>query len=156
MKKALFILLLFVSGTAIAQDYPDYGLTKLRLTDSGRTIEVEVNPVKRLPIVKTGLVYYWYSANQVHFTQGGYSGQLLNGVYTEYYQNKNLKQQGMFNRGLKDGVWKMWNKDGTLKEVVNWQEGIIGNGRKPSFWQRIDVFKKNENNLTDTLTKTHP
>jgi hypothetical protein len=117
---------------------------------------VEVNPVKRLPIVKTGLVYYWYSANQVHFTQGGYSGQLLNGVYTEYYQNKNLKQQGMFNRGLKDGVWKMWNKDGTLKEVVNWQEGIIGNGRKPSFWQRIDVFKKNENNLTDTLTKTHP
>jgi len=142
MKKAILIALLFISRAAVAQDYPDYGLTKLRLTDSGRTIEVEVNPIKREPTVKADLFYYWYSANQVHFTQGGYSGQLLNGVYTEYYQNKNLKEQGMFNRGLKDGVWKSWNKDGTIKQVVNWDEGVVTNGQKPSFWQRINIFKK--------------
>ena len=150
MKKAIFILLIFISGAAAAQDYPDYGLTKLRLLDSGRTIEVEVNPIKREPTIKTGLFYYWYSANQVHSTQGGYSGQLLNGLYTEYYQNKNLKEQGAFNRGLKDGVWKSGNKDGTIKQVVNWDEGIVTQRKKPTFWQRLNIFQKNQTLPTDT------
>jgi len=154
MKKAILIVLLFISRAALAQDYPDYGLTKLRLIDSGRTIELEVNPIKRAPAVKADLFYYWYSANQVHFTQGGYSGQLLNGVYTEYYKNKNLKEQGMFNRGLKDGMWKNWNKDGTLKKVINWDEGVVSNGKKSSFWQRLNPFRKDQTAVTDTASHT--
>ena len=141
MKKTILIVLLFISRAAVAQDYPDYGLTKLRLTDSGRTVEVEVNPIKRDPTVKTDLFYYWYSANQVHFTQGGFSGQLLNGLYTEYYQNKNLKEQGGFNRGLKDGVWKSWDQKGRLIETVKWNDGIIAR-ESPSIWKRIPFLRK--------------
>ena len=154
MKKIILITLLFISRAAIAQDYPDYGLTKLRLIDSGRTIELEVNPIKREPTVKTELLYFWYSANQVHSTQGGYSGQLLNGLYTEYYQNKNLKLQGSFSRGLKDGPWKSWNRDGTLRQVVYWDEGVVTYGKKPSFWQRLNIFQKNQTSSADTA-KTH-
>jgi hypothetical protein len=156
MKKGVFvILLLFVCRLASAQIYPDYGLTKIRLIDSGKTIELEINPVKHEPTVKSGLFYYWYSANQMHSTQGGYSGQLLNGLYTEYYQNKNLKEQGAFNRGLKDGLWKSWNKDGTLKQAVTWDSGVISNEKKTSIWQRINIFKKDRAAQTDSIPKGH-
>jgi len=147
MKKAILIVLLFVSGAAIAQDYPDYGLTKLRLTDSGRTIEVEVNPVKRAPTVKTDLFYYWYSANQVHVTQGGYSGQLLNGHYLAYYSDKNLKQEGMFKKGLKDGVWKAWDRKGKLTETLKWKDGVIVAESQP-IWKKIPFLRKNTKQST--------
>ncbi len=143
-----------VFRAASAQVYPDYGLTKLRLTDSGRTIELEINPIKHEPAVKTSLFYFWYSASQVHATQGGYSGQLLNGVYTEYYKNKNLKEQGAFSRGLKDGLWKSWNTDGTLRQAVIWDQGIVVTRKKPSLWQRLNIFKKEQNPSADT-SATH-
>jgi len=155
MKNVILVVLLFVCSVASAQVYPDYGLTKIRLTDSGRTIELEINPVKHEPVVKTSLFYYWYSANQLHVTQGGYGGQLLNGAFTEYYQNKNLKEQGSFKRGLKDGVWKSWNTDGTLKQVVKWEEGVVVTSERCSFWQRINIFKKNPITPVDTSSKAH-
>ena len=154
-KRIFFILLFFVCRAASAQIYPDYGLTKIRLIDSGRTIELEINPVKHEPAVKAALFYYWYSANQMHSTQGGYSGQLLNGLFTEYYENKNLKDQGAFNCGLKDGLWKSWNKDGTLKKQVNWDNGVVIYGKKPTFFQRLNIFKKNQAQSTDTVSATH-
>jgi hypothetical protein len=155
MKRSILIVLLLISCAAYAQDYPDYGLTKMRLTDSGRVTELEINPIDHVPSIKTGLFYYWYSANQVHSTQGGYSGQLLNGLYTEYYRNKNLKEQGVFWRGLKDGVWKTWNQDGTLKQVIAWHEGAIASGKRLSFWQRLNIFKKNQAPSIDTTAKAH-
>jgi len=153
MKKVVLILLLFVTRAAFAQDYPDYGLTKLRLSDSGRTVELEINPVKRQPGVKSALFYYWYSASQVHSTQGGYSGQLLNGLYTAYYPNKNLREQGAFDRGLKNGIWKSWNKDGTLQQAVTWNEGLVVTGKKPTIWQRLNLFKKSQPAPADTVSK---
>ena len=68
--------------------------------------------------------YYWYSNNQIKITQGGFSGKLLHGLYSSYYENRNLQEQGNFKMGLKNGEWKSWTTDGLLKHAVNYHEGI--------------------------------
>ncbi|MBB2144011.1 hypothetical protein GM921_00810 [Pedobacter sp. LMG 31464] len=68
--------------------------------------------------------YYWYSNNQLHATQGGFSGKLLDGPYTAIYLNGNLKEQGLFKNGLKQGIWKVWNEDGILLSQKTYQNGL--------------------------------
>lgn len=69
--------------------------------------------------------YHWYSNNQIKITQGGYSGKLLHGNYSEFYFNNNLKEQGQFAMGLKVGEWKNWSIQGTLVEKTNFKEGVL-------------------------------
>ena len=38
-------------------------------------------------------------------TQGGYNGRLLNGDFRVFYPNKNLKENGNYQFGLKEGTW---------------------------------------------------
>jgi len=73
---------------------------------------------------KEHLFYYWYGANDVKRTKGGYSGKLLHGAYTEYYPNKDLKGQGMFRYGLKHGEWKSWHQSGEYDEISYWKHGM--------------------------------
>ncbi|WP_369434704.1 hypothetical protein ABZR88_02510 [Mucilaginibacter yixingensis] len=103
---------------------PDLGLNKVRVVENGSTILLETNPVNSGPEIDPHLTYYWYSSNHVHTTQGGYSGRLLNGAYSEFYENKELKEQGKFKKGLKSGEWKKWNEQGKLLAIVTWHEGI--------------------------------
>ncbi|WP_410221207.1 toxin-antitoxin system YwqK family antitoxin [Pedobacter sp.] len=67
--------------------------------------------------------YYWFSNGQIRSTQGGYSGKLIHGLYSDYYLNNQLKEQGYFNMGLKEGEWKSWNEAGSLKTRVNYRKG---------------------------------
>ncbi len=67
--------------------------------------------------------YYWYSNNQIKTTQGGFSGKLLDGRFSRFYLNKNLKELGEFNAGLKTGTWKNWADNGTLLKVVSYKKG---------------------------------
>jgi antitoxin component YwqK of YwqJK toxin-antitoxin module len=152
MRKIFTLLLFLFSGHLYAQKMPDYGLYRVRLADSDKTIEAEYNPVDHLPSIKSDLFYYWYNASHVHSTQGGYSGQLLNGLYTEYYPNRNLKEQGVFKKGLKDGLWKSWNKDGTLNRVTSWNKGLAVTAETATIWQRLNIFKKSQSSR-DTVPK---
>lgn len=68
--------------------------------------------------------YSWYESNQLHQTMGGYSGKLLNGQFTEYYPNKNLSEQGLYVKGLKQNVWRHWYENGNLKSESNWMANI--------------------------------
>jgi len=153
MKKILFVILLPLWGTVYAQKMPDPGFYKVRINESDKMILAEIHPVDD-PHTKPDLFYYWYSANAIHATQGGFSGQLLNGQYSEYYLNKNLRQQGFFKNGLKSGIWKTWNEDGTLKATSTWEKGrLVPNGAS-SFWRSFDVFKwKIRRHHADTLKK---
>lgn len=67
--------------------------------------------------------YFWYKAQKVLSTQGGASGQLLNGDFEAFHENKQLAQKGSFRKGLKDGKWMYWRKDGTLITIENWKQG---------------------------------
>ena len=68
-------------------------------------------------------VYYWYKADKIRTTRGGFGGKLLHGEYTAFYIDQNLKEKGQFKKGLKKGAWKAWYPNGELKEVVKWKKG---------------------------------
>jgi antitoxin component YwqK of YwqJK toxin-antitoxin module len=123
MKKLLFLILLIPLYTA-AQRLPYEAMLKVRITEADKTTVAEIRPVDDEPNIATDRLYYWYSANRIHQTQGGYSGKLLNGLFEEYYFNKNLKTQGSFKKGLKSGIWKSWNDNGSLNEEMTWKNGL--------------------------------
>lgn len=149
-------MLFFFSGAVYAQKLPDSGVNKIRINESDKTVLAEINPVNGSTRAEPGLFYYWYSANAVHSTQGGYSGRLLNGLYIEFYLNKNLKEQGAFKKGLKSGVWKSWNEDGTVNSVSTWEKGRLVPEGSRSFWKKLNIFKwKNSEHDADTLKKPH-
>jgi len=153
MKYIIAILLCSVTFSALAQKIPDEGIYKVRITLADMTILAEINPASN-PSVKSNLFYYWYEANEIHSTQGGFSGKLLNGTYNEYYPNKNLKEQGGFKKGLKTGTWKSWNKDGTLAEITKWQKGTQVSNKKVPLWRRLPFLRsKRDEPATDTLKK---
>ncbi|MFC1226708.1 toxin-antitoxin system YwqK family antitoxin [Pedobacter sp. BG31] len=76
-----------------------------------------------LGTIKSDRNYAWYSGNQIRYTQGGYSGKLLDGVYNEFYDTKGLKTQGLYQMGLKTGKWKNWGEDGKLDSIINYSSG---------------------------------
>ncbi|HEY9197345.1 MAG TPA: hypothetical protein VIM77_13810 [Mucilaginibacter sp.] len=124
LKISILLCCLLPGISVLAQHMPDYRLHQVRITDTGKTIRAEVLPFNGRPSARPELLYYWYDANTIHSLQGGYSGQLLNGAYEEYYPNKNVKTQGNFNKGLKDGIWKSWNDRGMLTELITWNNGV--------------------------------
>jgi hypothetical protein len=141
MNRLITILLFFVYGSVYSQKYPDLGLDKVRIVEPDKIIVAEINPVSVERSIKSGLFYYWYSSNGIHVSQGGYSGKLLNGIYNEFYPNKNLKEQGNFKKGLKDGTWKDWNEDGTLIQVCDWRNGVNVQKDTVSLWKKVNIFK---------------
>jgi antitoxin component YwqK of YwqJK toxin-antitoxin module len=76
--------------------------------------------------------YFWYKAQHILSTQGGGSGELLNGDFIAYHENKQLAQKGSFHKGLKDGKWMYWRTDGTLMTIESWRKGILS-GEKEVF-----------------------
>ena len=84
--------------------------------------------------------YFWYKAQKVISTQGGASGQLLNGEFEAYHENKQLAQQGTFHKGLKDGEWTYWRKDGTLITIENWKHGEYS-GTKELFNEKGELIE---------------
>jgi hypothetical protein len=144
----LFSLLCLYTFAALGQKLPDYGLNKVRITDTSRTILAVIAPVSSPPTANTKVSYYWYSADAIHATQGGYSGKLLNGPYIEYYPDKNLKQQGTFKKGLKEGIWKTWNTDGTLHSITKWKHGVEKSDKRVPLLKGLFTRKQKK---TDTV-----
>jgi antitoxin component YwqK of YwqJK toxin-antitoxin module len=128
----------------------DNNRDQIHIVDSTQEIQVDILPYKNEPKIKNDRYYYWYLRNIIHSTQGGYSGQLLNGHYTAFYPDKNLKEEGDFKTGLKDGVWKTWNRKGDLTNVANWDEGIqVPDGQQP-FWKKVPFLKKKDDQPQST------
>jgi hypothetical protein len=137
--KFLYTLLLFTfSICACAQKMPEYGVNRVRITDTTKNIVAEVLPVNSPPHAQSSLRYYWYASGKIQSLQGSFSGHLLNGAYHEFYLNKNLCAQGAYYQGLKDGTWKTWKEDGTLKSSVNWKKGVQSG---ESGWQPATIRK---------------
>jgi hypothetical protein len=126
MKKIFCFLLLLsvVCIPAFAQRMPSLSLNKVRISGPDKTIVFEINPAGE-PAIERDRTYYWYSANQIHTTQGGFSGHLLNGGYQEFYLDKSLKEQGTYKKGTRSGEWKTWNTNGSLGQVITWKNGVM-------------------------------
>lgn len=119
----LFILGVSLLGTARGQSYSDAFLNyKVTAHYPDHNVVAYAKPAERVSLL-SDRVYYWFAGNEIHFTQGGYSGKLLNGDYQDYYMNKNLKESGSFDKGLKKGIWKNWTEEGLLKDQVSYKKG---------------------------------
>ncbi|MFI5161253.1 MAG: toxin-antitoxin system YwqK family antitoxin [Sphingobacteriales bacterium] len=140
MKRILVIFLLVSTGAVYAQKMPELSLYKIHIYGNDKTVVAEIKEINSKVHLKPCVFYYWYSADAIHTTQGSYSGTLLNGQYDEYYLNKNIKEQGTFNKGVKTGIWRTWNEDGTLNQAEKWKNGVLNKG-PVSFWRRINIFK---------------
>jgi antitoxin component YwqK of YwqJK toxin-antitoxin module len=42
-----------------------------------------------------------------------------------YYQNGNIKEEGIFVEGEREGVWKLYNEDVSLKSSLYFNKGNI-------------------------------
>jgi hypothetical protein len=82
-----------------------------------------IKPTGRKPKVKESSYYYWFRADTILVTRKGFDGKLLHGDYKAFYPNKNLKESGQFEYGLKNGEWKAWFSNGELQSVSNWRAG---------------------------------
>lgn len=82
-----------------------------------------LSALEQIKDAQTDKNYYWYSNNHISTTQGGYSGKLLHGLYSDFYLSKGLKEQGYFKKGLKTGDWKSWTEAGMLISITAYREG---------------------------------
>jgi antitoxin component YwqK of YwqJK toxin-antitoxin module len=175
MKKLALLLLVLSFGKAYAQRNDDYNdrsnnnsstrgnvyktkstndddFTQVRIIDTTQEIRADIEPYKSEPKIKNDRYYFWYLNKVIHSTQGGYSGTLLNGHYVAFYPDKNLKEEGNFNRGLKDGEWKTWNRKGDLTAVTNWNDGVQLNDNQQSVWKKIPFFNKKDDQTQPAKT----
>lgn len=74
--------------------------------------------------------YYWIRGGQIMCTTGGFDGQRLHGLLTEYYHSGQLKSKGNFFLGQKHGLWSEWHSDGSLKSVGHYRKGILHGHQK--------------------------
>jgi hypothetical protein len=149
-KNWILVLLSLLCSAAYAQKLPDFGSDQVRIILPDKIIVARTEPISSNPSIKPGRFYYWYSAGAIHSTQGGFSGKLLNGQYTEYYPDRNLKEQGNFKKGVKDGLWHSWNADGTLSATVTWRRGSAVRATKVPLWKRLHLFRR-KSKPADTL-----
>jgi hypothetical protein len=153
MRKIAFIFFYFLSAAVFAQKLPFIDMNRVRITEPDRVIVAETEPVSYVRHPKPDLIYYWYGAGAIHSTQGGFGGKPLDGLYNEYYPDKNLKEQGQFKKGLKNGIWKSWNDDGTLAGSTNWKHGVEVKSKRRPIWKRIHVHLFKKKPKTDMLNK---
>lgn len=100
----------------------NYGDQK-QLHFSGYYSKFKVAPKSKKIKVKDEIYYSWFAGDRMIETQGGYSENLLHGEYIETYNNKNLKQKGIYHKGRKTGVWRRWAENGELLEISEWKKG---------------------------------
>ncbi len=158
-KYLLFLFLLGFCITTKAQylddsfDINDYKHT-INLAD--HKIVFQAKPTKIPKSLHPQKKYYWYASNQIQTTQGGYSGKLLNGNYSAFYLNNNLKEKGVFKGGLKEGEWNNWSEGGVLIETNHYKNGIL-NGQFFTYDQTGKLFREGNyrDGKIDGVFKTH-
>jgi len=130
MKKvsAFFYLLFVCYSASFAQKIPDGGIHKLHIDRSGSTVDAETIPVKLPAHPDPKLWYSWTAGGEIRSTQGGFSGQLLNGDYHSFYENGMPQESGAYIAGLKSGIWRNWNSNGTLFQILTYRSGLRSGG----------------------------
>ena len=98
-------------------------IQKKSIRENGFDIECYVS-LKKLTSFELGKTYYWYKSGGLHQSEYSAGGLVLHDVYSKYYRSNQIAEQGVFNYGLKNGVWKGWHTNGVLKEHEEWKNGF--------------------------------
>lgn len=119
MKKSIIVLCTVLICYAFKTD-----LQKKTVRQKGFDIECFVSTKKDNKNFKPHRMYYWYKSGEVHHSMSSSGGFLLHGSFSKYHKSNQLVEQGNFNYGLKNGVWKVWHDNGVLKQYEEWQNGL--------------------------------
>ncbi|MBL8001144.1 MAG: hypothetical protein JNL05_04200 [Flavobacteriales bacterium] len=100
--------------------------TTIRLADAQGYVDATVSGNDKLPAEPDPqVVYHWYRAQRVQATAGGAAGRLLDGPYRAFHPDGQLREQGVFEDGMRTGEWRQWNAAGELQAVVHWKHGSL-------------------------------
>jgi len=105
---------------------------KKRITDTNFKYEFYVAD-DDAEIASSDRTYYWFKGGAIHNSEYGVAGQLLNDDFNKFYLSNQLAEQGIFNNGLKVGLWKTWHSNGAIETTQYW-----ANGRKRGMFHRYD------------------
>lgn len=72
----------------------------------------------------TDMTYTWFDKGRLGRSQGGYSGQLLDGRLVVKKKSGQLIRQGDYKMGLKIGTWLEWHDNGVVRSSIEWKNGI--------------------------------
>lgn len=170
MQQLIATLFFTIPLFALTQKLEDYSL-KHNLKQDGLAMQFTVldSDEKGIRNYDPAKTYYWYKSQVVLGTQGGSSGQLLHGLFESFYDNKQLCQKGQYVKGLKQGEWNHWRRDGTLIKTEHWSAGkqsgeqleytekgilrkrTVIRGRKITAYAGDTLIEINGNNRTITL-----
>ncbi len=124
--RAIFLVLFLIQFPCVfhAQSLdPNYAL-KRAVYDGDRYVQFHIlDPDSRTGKLSPDKFYTWTKSQKIQTTQGGASGDLLNGKYSSFYKNNQLEEQGNYIRGLKDGTWTHWNEDGRIVAICKFKKG---------------------------------
>ncbi len=137
MKKILLILI-FLPILSFGQN------KEVRINYSNGTEVFEVLTNKNTNIsFDDDKEYFWYTEfTNIKTTKGGSGGLLLNGNYKFYNESGDLENERNFKLGLKHGVQKNWDSDGTV--ILN-EEYIAGRAVYTKFRNDEGLFISWEN-----------
>lgn len=71
-----------------------------------------------------GEVIMYYPSSEDKVLHCFYKKGLKHGMYTKYFQNGRIQEQGMYKNNLKEGIWKLYSPTGALEEEANYVNGI--------------------------------
>jgi hypothetical protein len=123
MKRKLFYILICISGYLNAQSNHANGYT-VYINYASYSIRAEVSSSPLNFNAIKDLEYYWYASNKIYHTQGGFDGKILHGQFVSFYLSNNLKEKGIFKKGLKNGSWISWFENGKINEMTSWKRGL--------------------------------
>lgn len=91
-------------------------------TDSGYvSAQVTDAPLKRM---RADREYHWVRSQNMMVTRGGVGGAVLDGSFSAFHPNGQLREQGEFRRGLKHGEWRTWDRTGRSMVSAQWHKGL--------------------------------
>lgn len=121
----LIVLLALVSGAVGQEEYQVSNRKEIKIVKNDSIILAEVSRTSKTNVSLDHFKrYYWYHKGEIQSNLGGYHGNLLDGKF-ELFKNEKLILKGSFTNGLKNGLWKAWSEDGGYVETYRWEEGRL-------------------------------
>lgn len=147
--RILILLTLIVLSSFVNAELKDDGLlTRTVIVHDNRSkiqCSLLVEKVKRKTELNT--LYFWYRNDQIKSNAGGYSGNLLHGLYQKYDEQKNLIEEGKYSYGTKIGLWKYWNEHGEVTRTIEYksgkQNGLDCIYKSEQIWEK-STYKSNQ------------
>lgn len=117
----LSMLLSSCTSTYLAR-FPETVSYEIRRGDSVIVFEYR-NAIKPIKPLNPLLEYFYFDKTTIRSSFGIVRGRLLDGNYCVMDSSLRTIYQGVFKKGLKDGIWYRYHLNGSLKQVKKFKNG---------------------------------